>query len=439
MKTMKRSSFKTIILTVAILFAAAYASGQDIHKTFSWKYNISNDARVKMVNYDCNLAVYTWEKGEAEFRLSVEAEARSSEDAAALEKYLNDLVFSTSPSSVAFSSVFWESRNTIVNRTTMKLPGGKSIILKSFAMKGELWIPDRCNFTLDSKYSRIDMEDFDGPLTLSLYNNNFYGGKITSSAEIRDKYSTIEFKDTKDLRVSLYNSKINAGNTDDLTIDSKYSSITLASCKKLTSDSYNDKYDIPRTDDVQFTAKYSDLNTDLSGNATINLYNGNINMKQVKDLKINSKYGEYHFSVTGSCRIISSYNDKLTFGRLGSLDIDGSKYASFRIGHLEGSVKDRDCYNDNFMISDTGKEFGGMNLNGKYITASLSMPGTTDYHFKADVRYADFKMDESALRPVEKIVEGSNVKYDAFRGHESDDMPVIEVRGYQVTLKIADK
>jgi hypothetical protein len=440
MKTMMRSTFKTIpALLLSVILSTAYAAGEDIQKTFTWRYNISKDGQVMMENYDCNLVVHTWDKGETEFRLTIEAETRSDEDAATLEKYLQDLVFSSLPSSASFRSRFWESRTTIMNRTTMKLTSGKKITLGSFEMKGELWIPAGCRFTLNSKYSQVNMEDFAGPLILNLYNNNFYGGTVSSSAEITDRYSTLEFSDMKDLRVSLYNSKVNAGNTGNITIVSKYSRISLASCGRLSANSYNDKYEIPKTGDVTFTAKYSDLTTESSGNATLDLYDGTVSMKETGDVRITSKYSEYQFSTAGRCAIPTSYNDDLTFGKLTSLSIDGSKYSSYKINHLSESVEDKDCYNDNFTISETGKEFSGLSLTGKYITASVTLPGSTDYHLKANVKYADFDINESSLRPIVKIVEGSNLEYDAVKGPKSEGMPVIEVNGYQVTLKIIDR
>ncbi len=437
---MKRSRFRTIAaLALSVLLSTAFASGKDIQKTFTWKYNVSKDASVTMENYDCNIIIHTWDKGETEFRLTIDAETRSDEDAAILEKHLQDLKFSNSPASASFSNRFWESRTTIVNRTTMKLAGGKTITLTSMELSGELWIPAGCRFELNSKYSRVQMEDFAGPLKLNLYNDNFTGGKVSSRTEISDKYGSLEFGDMKDFSADLYNSNLSAGNTGDVTFESKYSGVKLASCGKLSVNAYNDKYEITKTGDVKFTAKYSDLKTESSGNADLNIYNGTVSMKEAKDLKIASKYAEYQLPVAGRCTISSAYNDKLTFGKLTSLTIDESKYSEFRIGYLAVSLEDRDGYNDNFTISDIGKEFKGLNLNGKYVTTAVTLPGSTSFRFKAEIKYADLDINESSLKPVIKIIDGSDVKYDAIKGTESEGMPVIEINGYQMALKISEK
>ena len=51
-------------------------------------------------------------------------------------------------------------------------------------MKGEVWIPCRLPFQLDSKYSEMHLEDFAGQLFLELYNGNLYGGNVTGKDDI---------------------------------------------------------------------------------------------------------------------------------------------------------------------------------------------------------------------------------------------------------------
>jgi len=424
---------------LAAVFSTSTLSAQELTKTFTWKYKINVDAKVSVENYDCNLTIHTWDKGESEFRLIVDGEAKSAEDATVLQNYVQGLVFSTSPSSASYKTSFWESRTTIMNRTTMKLQGGKSVTLKSFSLKGELWIPAGCNLALDSKYSSLSLEDFSGPLKLDLYNDNLSAGKVTSRVDLTDKYSTITFHDINDLNANLYNSKLTAGNSGDILFETKYSEVTLASCGNITVNSYNDKYAFRKTGDVVFTAKYSDLKSEISGNATIDLYNGTVKIGEAKDVKITSKYGEYQFAKAGSLTMPTLYNDKLTLGKITSIRIDESKYTSLNIENLAVSAEDLNGYNDSFDISDLGKDFKGLSLTGKYLQAYVALPRNLNYRLKTDIKYADLKMNETELKPISKIIEGDNTKIDAVRGTESDGMPVIEVKGYQITMKLTDK
>ena len=45
-------------------------------------------------------------------------------------------------------------------------------------------------------------------------------------------------------------------------------------------------------------------------------------------------------------------------------------------------------------------------------------------------------MDESLFKTKIKVSEGSQLEYDAIRGTEKDGMPLIEINGYQMSLKI---
>ncbi len=120
------------------------------------------------------------------------------------------------------------------------------------------------------------------------------------------------------------------------------------------------------------------------------------------------------------------------------MNIEESKYCSFRIDELVNSVILTDGYEDKFTILKTGNEFGGFSVSGKYVDASLSLPKTADYRFKAKIQYPKLEMNESQLKLRTKIVENSKLGYDAVKGTEKEGMPLIEVKGYEMSLKIIE-
>jgi hypothetical protein len=321
---------------------------------------------------------------------------------------------------------------------TMKLEGGKVVYLSEFSMKGELWIPSGCRFGLNSKYSNVNMEDFSGQLKLDLYNDNFYGGNVNGKINIEDKYSTLQFKEMKDIEADLYNSKLEAKSMGSLKIVSKYSKVTAETAGNLDADSYNDKFNFTRTGDIAFLAKYSDLKSDISGQIKLDCYEGTILLKEVKDVKISSKYADFQFTTAGNVTISSSYNDKLTAGKLSSLKIDDSKYCNYRIDELVSSVTESDGYEDKFNIGKTGQDFKELNIDGKYIEISLGLTKTIDYKFKAKIQYPKLDINESALTTKSKVLEGDNLEYDAVKGTVKEGMPRIEVNGYEMALKIVE-
>jgi hypothetical protein len=282
------------------------------------------------------------------------------------------------------------------------------------------------------------MENFSGQLTLNLYNDNFYGADVDGIARIDDKYSTVEFKEMKDLTVTLYNSKLDAGNIGNLNIESKYSRVTALNAGKVDIESYNDKYSFTNTGDITFIAKYSDLKTESSGNADLNCYEGSIILKQAADLKITSKYADFQIAKADNISVASSYNDKLTAGKINSLAITESKYCSYKIDDLKSSVSEADGYQDKFNVLKTGNDFRELNVTGKYVNVSLSMLKTTDFRFRAKITYPKLEMNESVLKPRIKINDGNRLEYDAIKGTDREGMPLIEVNGYQMSLKIVE-
>jgi hypothetical protein len=437
MKTMRKLFFSSLLLILYTgLISNAYASGKELQKTYTWKYNINKDGNIVIDNYDCNLTIHVWDKAETEYHLIVDAKTRTDEDATLLDTYLQNLKFSSSSSSVKFGNGFWETRNNILGRMTMKLKGGKEIGLSEFTLKAELWVPSACRFEVISKYSEINMEDFSGPLKLDLYNDNFYGASVKGNTEITDKYSTIELKEIKDLKADLYNSKLETGNTGNLKIESKYSKVTTLSSGIIDINSYNDKYSIPKTGDITFTSKYSDLKTEAAGQVNLDCYEGTLAIQVARDVKISSKYADFQFGKVENVTISSSYNDKLAAVKMNSLKINESKYCSFRIEELATSVTEADGYEDKFNIMKTGQDFKEMNINGKYVDISLSLPKAVDFRFKAKITYPKLEMDESKLTTTTKIKDGEHLEYNAVKGADKEGMPEIEVNGYEMALKI---
>lgn len=439
MKKMTRLFFSTLtILLVTGMINAACSTGTDLQKTYTWKYNVNKDGTVSLENYDCNVIVHVWDKAETEFHLILDANTRTAEDATILDTYLQNLKFSNSAAQVSFKDTFWETRNNIMGRTTMVLEGGKKISLTDMSVKSEVWIPSACRFQLESKYSEVNMEDFAGQLNLNLYNDNFFGGSVKGKADIEDKYSTIEFKDMKDVKADLYNSKLTSTTMGSLKCVSKYSKVTTTTAGTLDIDSYNDKFSFAGTGDVTFTEKYSDLKTESSGKFILDCYEGSVITKEARDVSITSKYADFQFAVAGNINISSSYNDKLTVGKLTSLKTGDSKYCNYKFDEVTGSVSESDGYQDKFTILKAGPEFKGINIAGKYVDISISVAKTFDYKFKAKIEYPNLDMNESQLKSKTKIIEGSNLQYDAVKGAEKDGMPVIEVNGYQMGLKITE-
>ncbi len=439
MKTMEKSNFRTSAVLILLLFVSFIAAtGAQVQKTYNWKYPVNRETVIKLDNYNCEVVVHSWEKSEAEFHLIIEATGKGPDDEQRLLKYLDNLTFAHSSSVVAFSSSIWKNQNTMNGKTTIEIEGSKDIVLTEFSLKGELWIPAGNRFELGSKYSRIDMEDFNGSLKLELYNDQLFGGNITAPAEISAKYSNMEFKEVKGITAEFYNSNFDAGNCGDIKTDSKYSKINTLSAGNVHAVSYNDKYTFGNTGDVDFSAKYSDLKTSGSGKVTLDCYNGTIEINSAKDVTLTSKYAEFRIGSAGSISIGDTYNDKFTLGRITSLSVGTAKYSNYKIEEIGVSLVAPDCYNDDFEIARTTSGLKEMKISGSYLSVDAGIPSSLNIRLKADIKYPSFEIKEGTFTAKTKISDDTSVKYEGIRGQEKADMPLIDLSGNNFKFRISD-
>jgi len=437
---MERSIFKDRLFLTILIISIPLVSicAAQVQKTFTWKYPVNMQTMVKFDNYNCDLTIHSWDKSEAEYHLTIEVTGRTKDDEERLLKFIEGYNFSHSGASVQFSTIFWKNRRTINNKTTLEIEGQKSIELSEFNMKGELWIPAQCTFSIDSKYSRIDMEDFSGKLKMELYNDHLRGGNITSAAELEAKYATIELRDLGGFNAELYNCDFDAANAGDLLISSKYSKVNLKNAGRVSVDSYNDKIAFEKTGALKFSAKYSDLKSNTSASVNLDCYNGTVEITNSDDIKLTSKYAEYSFEKTGDLKVVDTYNDKFHIGKLATMRVDVSKYSVYRLDEVANAFIITDGYNDNVDITRTTASLSGISVNGKYMDISLGILQSLNLRLKANIKYPSLDMNESAFTTKTKILDDSELQYDGTRGADKPDLPLVEIKGYEVKLRIRD-
>jgi hypothetical protein len=438
MKAMKTYFYSALALTLFLAMSLdGFGQDKKVEKTFQWKYKVDESVKFTFNNYDCDLIIHTWDKPELEYKMAVDATLNSAEEARELEDFIDKLEFSHSTGSVEFDNRFWTSKKTVIGRSTITLKGGGKLRFNEFKMKGEMWIPENCILDLQSKYSEINLDDINGRLSLNLYNDKLYGGTVNSPLKIAAKYSTLEFKNVKDIDADLYNTNIETGDAGDLVVVSKYSDFRTGNVGKVTIDAYNDKYSFENTGDIKFTDKYSDLNAKISGHIRLDCYNSNVNLVSAQDVELTSKYGKYAIEGARNLNITTSYNDNYKMGTLHSLNISESKYGVFKVNHLKSSLLLKDGYSDKFFVTETG-DFKDLKVDGKYIVLEMALDKDLSYRFKANVNYPKFEINEEAMNVRIKIKEGSDLQMEAIKGQESEGMPAFFVNGYEIAITLTD-
>lgn len=438
MKTTKTYFYSAIFTFLFLAMGLeGFAQSKKIDKTYTWKYKVDESVKFTFNNYDCNLIIHTWDKAEIEYRMEVNATLKTGDEAGKLDAYLEKLEFSHSAGNVEFDNRFWTSKKSVMGRSTITLRKGGKLRFSEFKMKGEMWVPEDCLLNLKSKYSEINMDNIKGRLSLELYNDKLYGGTLANPLILAAKYSTLEFKDVKDIEADLYSTNIECGDAGDLEIVSKYSDFRTGNAGKITIDAYNDKFSFGNTGDIKFTDKYSDLNASISGHIRLDCYNSTVNLVSVQDVEINSKYGKYSIEEARNLNISTTYSDHFKMGTLNSLNINESKYGDFKVEHLESSLLLRDGYSDKFFVSKTG-DFKEVKVDGKYIDLTMGLDKELSYRFKANVKYPKFDINEEAMDVKVKIKEGSDLQMEAVKGVASEGMPAFFVNGYEMAITLSE-
>lgn len=438
MKTTRTHFYSAIVIFLFLAMGLeGFGQSKKVDKTYRWLYKVDEHVKFTFNNYDCNLIIHTWDKAEIEYRMEVNATLKTGEEAGKLDAYLENLEFTHSAGNVEFDNRFWSSKKTVMGRSTITLNKGGKLVFSEFKMKGEIWIPENCILNIQSKYSEINMDDIKGRLSLDLYNDKLYGGTLNSPLILAAKYSTLEFKNVKDIKAELYNTNIETGDAGDLDIVSKYSDFRARNVGKVTIDAYNDKYSLENTGDIKFTDKYSDLNARISGHIRLDCYNSTVNLVSAEDVELSSKYGKYTLEGARNLNISTAYSDHFKIGTLHSLNISESKYGDYKVDHLESSLLLRDGYSDKFFVTKTG-DFRELKVDGKYIDLEIALDKELSYRFKANVKYPKFDINEEAMNVKTKIKEGPDLQMEAVRGKESEGMPAFFVNGYEMAITLRE-
>jgi len=439
MKTNQRLYFKRKTALLMVFFISLLnVYGANFQKTYAWKYPATRETKINMDNFDCDLVIHVTDKNETEFHLTLVATGLTKDDETRLMNFLDNYKFSSSESAVNFHNTFWKNRQTVNGRTTLKIEAGKNIELTEFLLTCELWIPVINPFNLVSKYSKIDLEDFNGRLWLDLNNSDLYAGNVAHNIDLTAKYSNIEFRNIKDLKADLYNCYFEAGNSGKISVISKYSKFIAVSSGNLDADSFNDKFSFEKTGDIIFKSKYSDLSANTSGTAILNCYNGTIAFGTTKDIRIESMYANFQFNHIDNCIVTSSYNDIFRIGEINTLNILQSRYSNYKADKIYGTLTESNGDNDKFTITSFGEKFRKVNIDGKYLDISLGILTSADFRLRASIQYPSFHVNETSFKTKTKIHESSNLQYEGIKGIEKEGMPEIEVKGNNVTLRIAE-
>ncbi len=440
-KIYKKSVYKGLLSLCFLLTTQIVMSkGLTFSENFEWTYNIEPGATIELSNYDCDVVIEPSNSNTVRFIISVDAQAKEQADLDAINNYLESLTFPARNNEVKLETTFWDSRssNSTLGRNVikMKLKNGRSVKLSEFNIKARLYLPESSNFELESKYSKIDMSNV-VDLELNSYDDKIYGKNASGEVRIEAKYSDLEFENFGPTEMEIYDSDFTAEKTEDIKIISKYSKININQAGNVDIDGYDDTMTFNTTGDFELNTKYSDLKCMKSGKLDLTIYDSNLEIDEIGNLEISeSKYSGFEFNTAGVVKISSSYDDEFSFESVTSFKANSSKYSEYTISNLTNSFTILDGYDDNIKIYDTSSSFTHFDVISKYANITLNTSATNHLKLDWDTKYGKIEFQESDFKTKIMIKDDSEYQYVGIKGTESDTMPFIKVRGYEIKMNL---
>lgn len=446
MKNMKKIhvmlAYKGLILGWVFLFTnVLLAQGVDLSKKYEWNYAVEDDATVSLINYDCDITIETSSSEEVRFEIEIDAESDKQEDINILNSYLENLSYSSRSDLVKLETSFWEKQNsnTSFGKSVikMKLKNGKSIRLSEFKIKANLYMPATAQLELNSKYSKIQLENVQN-LKLNSYDDDIIGENVEQEVNIKAKYSDMEFGEFGSTELDLYECNFTAEKTKNLEIKSKYSDVKINYTGSIDIVGYEDKMTFQSTGNITINTKYSDLKSNTSGNLIMNIYDSDIEIEEIGNLTIKeSKYSEYKFKNAGVVNISTAYDDYYYIDDLVSLETTNSKYSEYIFKNLKSSFEILEGYDDKVRIYRTSTSFTHLDINSKYGSIILNIDEDLPLRIDWKTKYGKIDFNESKFTTKIKISENSEFEYRGVKGGpESEHMPFVKVRGYDIKMNL---
>ena len=436
MKLITSKLYYSALLLTSLLIVenSVFAKGELLSKKYNWNYNVNEGATIRLTNYDCDVNIESSSSGKVAFELVIDAESDDQGDIDKLNDYLQNLKFQSKADLVSLETVFWDSRNYNKlrgnNDIRIKLKNGETIMLSEFKVSANLLVPKSSNLEISTKYSKIKMDDITA-FKLDSHDDKIVGKSVNGKAIISAKYTDFEFDELGHCEFDLHDCNFKAAKTGDLDLTTKYSDIKIAHVGNVEVEGHDDNLTFETTGNLKIDTKYSDIRSEISGDLTLHIHDSNFYIEKIGRLDISeSKYSDYKIREAGVVQIISSFDDNYYINNIVSLNVKSSKYSVFSHDIVDSHVKIVESFDDNIKVFDTSSKFKGLELNGKYTDIKLNTLAGLPLRVDWKTKYGKIDLDDADFTTRIKIKENSDYEYHGFRGKESQNMPLVKVRGH---------
>lgn len=253
MSSLSRQLLWLFLMTIGIGTAQAqYTETRDFEKRFA----INSKTGIEITNKYGKVELFTWEKDSVLIKVNLKVEAKNS---SRLKKVLDNIDFDFSSNShyLIIRTIADKNRSQLESEF---LKFKETLLLQtsgSIEINYKIWLPASNPLTLENKFGDIFMEDYTGPIEISLSNGKLKAHKLGTKTTIKLNFADASINQIMSGDLTTNYSDLYIKEVDFLRISGKSSDIEILEATELKIDSRRDKFRIKSIEKIEIKSSFS--------------------------------------------------------------------------------------------------------------------------------------------------------------------------------------
>jgi hypothetical protein len=418
MKAIKQIS-KILFAAVLIATAINTSTAQERKESFEKTFKLDKTGDFVFSCYDTDLKINTWDKDEVKLYGEIIIDGGTKDDQEKLIEIFKNPKASESSSSLKIGTNLTQSTIVIGPFKKITLIDGKTIRVKKYKAKYEVWMPKSAALNLESKYNNIEIANLNSRVDLKLYEVDL---TLTSfkKGTFNMKYSSADIGTGETASFDVYECKLEIKDIKTFSANSKYSTFNVEKAELIAVGSYEDKFKIENlTNGLTGTAKYSNFiigsNTDK---IKLDVYESDLEAKNITELEYNSKYSTVKALDIQNIMCDKLYETNIYASNIGSISCTESKYDKFHFASISKSIAFESAYETTIKVERTLPTLESFLGIFKYGSVKLPLNSSLEFSLEFMINYGDVDFPKGRVKVNNMDKDGS--KY-LFNGSTSDN------------------
>ena len=301
--------------------------------------------------------------------------------------------------------------------------------------KATLYLPSISLLHLENKHHDIIGENLDCDVEVILYDSNLELGNITGNVDLDLKHGSAHIGNFKDGKIQLFDSKVLAGNSEDVILDAKHSELKLQDLNSMKMTVFDSEIELDHVEDrLDMEEKHSRISVKSIGLGTWENFDSNIKIGQAKSLDIKAKHSAFEIGEAGSLNL-DIFDSQFELGTLGSLSGMNFKHSILDIDVLELLLDAKNVFDTNIEISTIQNDFQSVNYEGKSSELLIGTQRGSNFTLEIKLKHGYISYPEEDMELTKFIEKDSKIEIVGTKGNQSN-APSIHIEGTSVEVTI---